>query len=75
MRMALLAAGSVLIGAVVAQQMRPAPQEPHYTCSFCGTQYTHTDRMVAGPNHVFICSDCVALCNDVFASKDQDSKG
>jgi hypothetical protein len=33
-------------------------------CSFCTKPYTEVARLVAGPG-VYICSECVALCNTV----------
>ncbi|MGZ3715903.1 MAG: aspartate carbamoyltransferase catalytic subunit, partial [Ktedonobacterales bacterium] len=31
-------------------------------CSFCGKRYDEVMRMIAGPNGVHICNECVALC-------------
>jgi ClpX C4-type zinc finger len=36
---------------------------PNY-CSFCGKSRNEVKRLIAGPN-VFICDECVALCNDI----------
>ena len=33
-------------------------------CSFCGKSKDQARRLVAGPG-VFICDECVALCNEV----------
>ena len=33
-------------------------------CSFCGKEQRMVDRLVAGPN-VYICNECIALCNDI----------
>jgi len=33
-------------------------------CSFCAKPYTEVAKLVAGPG-VYICSECVALCNEV----------
>ncbi len=35
-------------------------------CSFCGKNHDEVVRMIAGPS-VFICDECVALCNEVIA--------
>ena len=35
-------------------------------CSFCGKKQTEQIRLIAGPG-VFICSQCVALCNEILA--------
>jgi hypothetical protein len=39
------------------------------TCSFCGTPRGSGLRLVAGPG-VWICQDCVGLCNEIFASRE-----
>jgi ATP-dependent Clp protease ATP-binding subunit ClpX len=40
------------------------------TCSFCGKPQNMVDRLVVGPG-VFICDECVAVCNSVI----QDDRG
>jgi hypothetical protein len=35
-------------------------------CSFCGKPQNEVEKLVAGP-FVFICNECVAMCNDVIA--------
>jgi hypothetical protein len=37
-------------------------------CSFCMKLPAHVQTMVAGPG-VFICNECVDLCNQIIASK------
>jgi len=34
-------------------------------CSFCGRASTQQDTFIEGPNKVFICPDCVDLCNNI----------
>ena len=34
-------------------------------CSFCGHSAAQADIFIEGPNRVFICPDCVTLCNDI----------
>ena len=36
-----------------------------YTCSFCGKAQGQVKRLVAGPGRVFICDECVALCQQI----------
>jgi DNA-binding transcriptional MerR regulator len=43
-----------------------------YCCSFCGKANNSVQRMIAGPNGVFICSECVTLCNDLIAKKEKE---
>lgn len=40
-------------------------------CSFCGKRVDQVKRMIAGPNSVYICDDCVALCNEVLEETDK----
>lgn len=35
-------------------------------CSFCGKHQDQVRKLVAGPG-VFICDQCIALCNEVLA--------
>lgn len=37
----------------------------HLHCSFCGKPEEMTKRLVAGPNGVYICDECVEICRDV----------
>jgi hypothetical protein len=39
-----------------------------YRCSFCGKAQTEVKTLVAGPG-VFICDECVQLCQDIIAKK------
>jgi hypothetical protein len=47
-----------------AAQHAPAPQKTTLHCSFCGKSQHDVRCLVAGPA-VFICDECVALCNDI----------
>lgn len=42
------------------------PHGPIHRCSFCGKTQNQVRRLVAGPN-VFICNDCIALCQEIIA--------
>ncbi|MDO8531870.1 MAG: ATP-dependent Clp protease ATP-binding subunit ClpX [Dehalococcoidia bacterium] len=33
-----------------------------YQCSFCGKSQDQVRRLVAGPNRIYICDECVGLC-------------
>ena len=37
-------------------------------CSFCGNSQKDVRKMIAGPN-VYICSECVHLCNEIIAEQ------
>ena len=34
-------------------------------CSFCGKNEAMVRKLLEGPNNVFICDECVKLCNDI----------
>lgn len=36
-----------------------------HKCSFCGKPRENTKRLIAGPDGVFICDECVALCQEM----------
>lgn len=36
-----------------------------YKCSFCGKTQEQTKRLIVGPNGVYICAECVALCREI----------
>ncbi len=37
----------------------------HLHCSFCGKPEEMTKRLIAGPNGVYICDECIEICRDV----------
>ena len=34
-------------------------------CSFCKRSQEEVNRLIAGPDNVFICDECVDLCQDI----------
>ncbi len=38
-------------------------------CSFCQKDKDEVRKLIAGPNDVFICDECVDLCNDILADE------
>ncbi len=36
-------------------------------CSFCGKEKAKTKKLVAGPDGIFICDECIELCRDMMA--------
>ena len=36
-----------------------------YRCSFCGKSQEQVERLIAGPGGVYICDECVALCQEI----------
>ncbi len=47
---------------------------PHYACSFCGKGREEVAHLIAGPNEVYICNECVALCNAILAEEDDPAE-
>ena len=43
----------------------------HLHCSFCGKPEEMTKRLVAGPNGVYICDECVEICRDVIKEESE----
>jgi ATP-dependent Clp protease ATP-binding subunit ClpX len=43
-------------------------------CSFCGKSQHEVRKLIAGPS-VFICDECVELCNDIIREEIQDKTG
>jgi ATP-dependent Clp protease ATP-binding subunit ClpX len=41
-------------------------------CSFCGKSQHEVKKLIAGPS-VFVCDECVELCNDIIREELQDS--
>ena len=40
-----------------------------YRCSFCGKTQERVRRLIAGPGGVFICDECIALCNTILSER------
>lgn len=49
-------------------------KEGDIRCSFCGKSRTEVKRLIAGPT-VYICNECVNLCNDIIAEEWEEDKG
>jgi ATP-dependent Clp protease ATP-binding subunit ClpX len=44
-------------------------QQETAECSFCGRSQSQVERLIAGPDHVFVCDECVALCVDILTQE------
>jgi ATP-dependent Clp protease ATP-binding subunit ClpX len=40
-----------------------------FQCSFCGKAQAQVKRLIAGPDRVFICDECVTLCEQIIAEE------
>src|ERR1700685_3848503 len=43
-------------------------------CSFCGKNQREVKKLIAGPT-VYICDECIELCNDIIAEEGQKDTG
>jgi ATP-dependent Clp protease ATP-binding subunit ClpX len=44
-----------------------------FHCSFCGKRRREVRKLISGPR-VFICDECVALCNDIIAKEEASER-
>ncbi len=44
-------------------------------CSFCGKPKELTKRLIAGPNGVYICDECIEVCQEVIKEDNQKEQG
>jgi ATP-dependent Clp protease ATP-binding subunit ClpX len=44
-----------------------------FHCSFCGKQRREVRKLISGPR-VFICDQCVTLCNDILAKEEASER-
>ncbi len=40
-----------------------------YYCSFCDKSQHKVERLIAGPRGVYICNECVDLCNEIISGE------
>ncbi|MBT5775605.1 MAG: ATP-dependent Clp protease ATP-binding subunit ClpX [Dehalococcoidia bacterium] len=45
-----------------------------YNCSFCGKSQDQVKRLIAGPGSVYICNECVDLCQEIISEETQTGK-
>jgi ATP-dependent Clp protease ATP-binding subunit ClpX len=62
--------------AQATNNQEPSPQDasaqlPAHTlyCSFCFKSQHDVKKLIAGPANIFICDECVGLCNEVVAGR------
>ena len=52
---------------------KPDKMDRHLRCSFCGKSRDEVRKLIAGPT-VYICDECVNLCNDIIAEDWKEAK-
>src|SRR5574341_875376 len=53
---------------------KPGAGEKLLYCSFCGKSQHEVRKLIAGPS-VFICDECIELCNDIIREETASDKG
>jgi ATP-dependent Clp protease ATP-binding subunit ClpX len=53
---------------------KSTPGEKLLYCSFCGKSQHEVRKLIAGPS-VFICDECIELCNDIIREETASDKG
>jgi ATP-dependent Clp protease ATP-binding subunit ClpX len=48
------------------------PGDRNLRCSFCGKSKESVKKFISGPN-VYICNECIALCNEILAEEEERS--
>ena len=52
-----------------ADAQRPAKLASTLYCSFCFKSQHEVKTLIVGPANIFICDECVALCNEIIAGR------
>lgn len=52
---------------------KPIKSDENLRCSFCGKSREQVRKLIAGPT-VYICDECVGLCNEIMAEEWQEAK-
>ncbi|MCA9537955.1 MAG: ATP-dependent Clp protease ATP-binding subunit ClpX [Myxococcales bacterium] len=55
-------------------QHRDESKGGNLSCSFCGKSQKEVKKLIAGPS-VYICDECIALCNDIIAEELEKGDG
>jgi ATP-dependent Clp protease ATP-binding subunit ClpX len=53
---------------------RKGEHHPNLSCSFCGKGQREVRKLIAGPT-VYICDECIKLCNDIIAEEGEREEG
>ena len=44
-----------------------------HRCNFCNRTHDEVERLIAGPEHIYICNYCVELCHNLLQEEDADA--
>ncbi|MDR2731161.1 MAG: ATP-dependent Clp protease ATP-binding subunit ClpX [Treponema sp.] len=53
-------------------RLRSGSQSYERVCSFCGKSADMARRLIAGPNDVFICDECIEVCRKILYEEDYE---
>ncbi len=54
--------------------MKKGEHHVNLSCSFCGKSQREVRKLIAGPT-VYICDECIKLCNDIIAEENEKEDG
>lgn len=54
---------------------KDAKESENAVCSFCGKPVKDVERMIAGPEQLYICNECLTICYDIINEDGEDSGG
>ncbi len=54
--------------------MKAKEHTVNLSCSFCGKSQREVRKLIAGPT-VYICDECIKLCNDIIAEENDREAG
>jgi ATP-dependent Clp protease ATP-binding subunit ClpX len=54
-------------------EKRKSDRTESLRCSFCGKNRDEVRKLIAGPT-VYICDECIDLCNDIIAEEAEGEK-
>lgn len=49
---------------------RQKDEEKEIRCSFCGNTADEANKLIEGPNGIYICDECIKLCNELMDDED-----
>ncbi|MGH7370980.1 MAG: ClpX C4-type zinc finger protein, partial [Candidatus Methylomirabilales bacterium] len=53
---------------------KPVKHGGKLQCSFCGKSQEDVRKLIAGPT-VYICDECIELCNDIISEELEEERG
>ncbi|MFN2251416.1 MAG: ClpX C4-type zinc finger protein, partial [Anaerolineae bacterium] len=53
----------------------PTSSRGTHVCSFCKREQDQVSRLIAGPDSVYICDECVDLCKEILSDEEAQESG